>query len=151
MCSSLWQTESLSSHPLLLHSIASTEKQEFFLDDLRDLFLLLGLKSHDLFIWREINPTSPFSKRQDWQTNLRITLIFSCLDLLEPENKLLWSARVQARKGKVVISLPFENGKWRILEWMKHARTSKNRRILEIAIPKYLPLWWVTVLSSWST
>ena len=149
MSSSLWQPESLSSHPLL-HSVPSTGKQEFFLDDLRDLFLLWGLKSPDLVTWREINPTSPVSKRQDWQTNLRITLIFSCLHLLELETKLLLSAPVQSRKGKMVISLPFENGKWKILEWTKHARTSKNRQMLEIAIPKYLQLWLVTVVCSWN-
>lgn len=128
-------------------SVPLSGKQKFLVDDLRDLFLLLGLKSHDLVTLREINLTPRlFSKRQDWQMNLRIALIFSYLDLLELEKKLLLSTWIQARRGKMVISLLLENGKWIILQWMKHARTSKNRQILEIAVLKYLQLWLLTVL-----
>lgn len=43
--------------------------------------------------------------------NLRIALIFSYLDLLELEKKLLLSTWIQARRGKMVISLLLENGK----------------------------------------
>ena len=47
-------------------SIPLAGKQEFLVDDLRDLFLLLDLKSHDSVTLREINLTPPlFSKRQD--------------------------------------------------------------------------------------
>lgn len=43
--------------------------------------------------------------------NLRIALIFSYLDLLELEKKLLLSTWIQTRRGKMVISLLLENGK----------------------------------------
>lgn len=95
------------------------------------LIFALGFQVTRFSDMKENNPTSPFSTRQYWQRNFRIILIFSCLDLLELEKAL--SAQIQAMKGKMVISLPFENGKI-IWEWMKHARIYKNRLILEIII-----------------
>ena len=48
----------------------------------------------------KLTPPLPFPKGKTDKMDLRITLIFSGLDLLELERKLLLSALVQARKGK---------------------------------------------------
>lgn len=108
-------------------SLPLTIKWWILLEDLRDFLSLLDFRSHESAIWREISLTPPCCTRQGWQMNLRITPICSCLHLLELEIYFKCMRSVQQRE--MVISLPLENSKWTILEWIKFARTLKNKHL----------------------